>query len=601
MKALRIITAIFTALALTVAGLLFYVHSHAVDAELYVNAIEHAGIYEDIEERTLNRFVYTPIDGIQTSRLRRKALREEGEELVRDILPREWQRETTEAALTSFIAYLTGEQTSFEVTIPLADRADTALQTLAQRLPGSAAYEYIYNGFSEKLGRDFAAKHNKNLPLGIELGALETRDYARKAMPQDWMAEQLVEIFDAMRPYATGEQAHFIYRVPLQERETAFVEIIKTLIERGDAYNFLIENAVAPAISQNLDTIIELPFGVQLADSDVLEAFKQVVSEEWVLARKNEILAQGADYLTGRSDRLVIVIPLADRKKLAMQKLSMLVDQRLQRALAEMPRCSPVQLLHAINQPDEPLACSPPGSSLSASKDMLGLRVTEQVEAKIGAALPDQWTYDTQSMRQQVGSETWDTLQLIRTWLRKGIPVSDANLRRFLDPEQADSLDQLLVTSRTGITLDQAWLDATLSASQRDRVDELRELVDNIASARWLALLIAVILLGIWWAMRRDAPTRRLRDGGLLIAGISITLIALGLAVRSSLHRLLPDKIALGPTLADIETRLPEALHHLADAWMDGLLGLALVFFIIGLLTAMGSHAALRNAEAEAS
>lgn len=152
--------------------------------------------------------------------------------------------------------------------------------------------------------------------------ALTTEDIVssiNRALPPEFVQEQVEQVFDQLGRYITGEREDFEVTILAGEQAKIIVAEINALIRKSDAYNILFDEVITPEADKALDQ--ELPFGLKVTGADLVKSARVVVPRPWVETQINHILDETSPYLVGESDTFEIRIALADRIELALAEV----------------------------------------------------------------------------------------------------------------------------------------------------------------------------------------------------------------------------------------------------------------------------------------
>ena len=249
-----------------------------------------------------------------------------------------------------------------------------------------------------------------------------------------------------------------------------------------------------PAVRGTLGPSVTFPWGVQVTDAEIVEAIGRVLPPEWVAKQ----VSRGADaigpYLTGRTDRFVLVIPLDDRLDVAKVVLADAVDAKLEAVYERLPVCTAAQLLDGSLAPSETPPCRPPLLSYDVFKGAVGLDVSEQTERRVIDPLPAEITLDEKEL---FGDAEELDLDRARELMRDGYTFSDADLLDLLEREAGREAVELFMDVRMrlrdGFTFDEGDISDLVDA---DAFDQARGYVRAGRSAL-LLLLVATALIGV--------------------------------------------------------------------------------------------------------
>ena len=151
---------------------------------------------------------------------------------MKEVVPEAWLKEQIDSAVEEVILYLVGTEDTFEVTVPLQERASLALVLLErwmlQSLDGGA-YDYLLEkqiGPTVLSGLGAAVE----LPYGVTVTNEEVVSALGEVTQQVWIAERVSEAIEVIGPYMTGETDTFTLEIPLQDRiEAASVTLVRAV------------------------------------------------------------------------------------------------------------------------------------------------------------------------------------------------------------------------------------------------------------------------------------------------------------------------------------------------------------------------------------
>jgi hypothetical protein len=264
------------------------------------------------------------------------------------------------------------------------------------------------------------------------------------SFPSSWVQVQVELALDEVVAYLVGDQDSFEINVQLEERvDIALVEI-KHLLLKANFSELLFDQVLDPALRDFLPPLTQLPFGVGISEEEVIAALHQVAPPEWVQWQVEGIIDETGLYLIGKQDTFQAVIPLAERKEMALTVIGDLALTKLEELIAGLPECGIGQLPFSGALPslgDLPV-CVPPGTQPKLLIDALNVDIVPLVESLIGGQIPDSMIYTDVDLVEDLGDND-ETLDYVRAALSGGWTYTEVDLQAAAagDGEVLDSLD----------------------------------------------------------------------------------------------------------------------------------------------------------------
>ena len=447
--------AVVLLVVLVVVLVLFTVNDTFLNPAFYVAQLRQADIYNFLYDEALpaaQEEVSKEIqDGDLDVDIDFALVGDEAIAVARQILPPEWVQAQVEQVIQEAFPYVLGDTDEFMIAVPLADRIETAGEVIKESLRQGMAFSHLYDEVTF-LAVDEVMANPEQLPFGLNPQREELIQDLRTIAPKGWLLDQADHVIDQVVPYLAGRSERFAVTIVLTDRVDVAAKVIKDMVRKGNTHDFLLQEVITPAVEENLSLVNELPFGVELTSQEVLDAHADVLSEEWVQGRLEDILDSGVGYLTGRVDALEIRVPLADRKVMALEALDRLADQKLQNFINSLPECTLEQLEPKARTLNMKPDCRPPNVTYEQAKKALGIDISQGVRQSVGEKIPDEWVFTERQLRETLGEENVEVLDQVREWLSEGISFTDADLRENLDKEEQELLDEFLDVARRGFT-----------------------------------------------------------------------------------------------------------------------------------------------------
>ena len=518
------------------------------------------------------------------------------------VLPPDWLAENVGGAIAQAVPYLTGDTDSFEITLRLDDRVEAADVVVRDLLRDARIHAYILDEFVRPpLDRE-RDSFLSGLPFNPGLTTDQILDGVEAVMPEEWLKERIEDVLDQVVPYMVGKADSFTIHIPLQERADVGLGVVEVWlnlsIEGGGAYDYLLEEQIAPIVREFLGSAVGLPYGVEVTDREIVDAISEVLPRDWVQARVTDAVGAFGPYLTGRTDSFVLSIPLEDRLVLAADVLVDAVDAKFEAVYTALPVCTAEQLLGLNLSLTQLPECRPPLVSYGALKTLVGLDVVDQLAVAIVDPLPDSIEVTEQSLRDALGDVSIDD---VRGYLRDGYTFTDDDLRGLLENFDAGDTDVVATLEnvrrylRDGITFDDSSV-ATQLGDDIERFDDVRGWVSLGRSLLFLlVVLLTFIALIVGFLGGRRWGTRLVWAGvpvlisGALVGGIFS--VASG-PIRTFSNDPIRD-IDVTPVLID---KLLEVRDDLVASFVDPIAAQGLVSAALGfIMIVVGSFWASRQ------
>ena len=156
-----------------------------------------------------------------------------------------------------------------------------------------------------------------DLPEGLEENPLVVSKLSterivsgvNRILPPEWVQEQVEQLFDQFGRYITGRRDSFEITIEARERVEALASELKALAGDADLYDLLLEEEVTPAIEEALGEN-QLPLGLSVSSERLVQAFKAVVTSEWIERQAQEAVDEVTPYIVGDKDSFEIRVEL---------------------------------------------------------------------------------------------------------------------------------------------------------------------------------------------------------------------------------------------------------------------------------------------------
>lgn len=579
---------------LLLALLLLTINSTFLNPSFYVEQLRQANVYSFLYDKALPALLE---DASKESELPLNidlaAAKVELVSAARQVLPPDWLQAQVEQAINKVLPYALGEKDEFAVTIPLADRMEEAGRTAKRLLREGKLFDQIYQGLTAEAADDLS-KNLDSLPFGLTATKQDILDAIGKVAPKDWLLDKMDDAVDQVVPYFSGRAQNFSVTLALADRVEPASAVLKDLVRKGKTREFLLQQVINPAIEANLGGGLELALGVRLTSQEAKNAVAEVITEEWVQSRLNDVLDTGVAYLTGRTNTLAIRVPFADRKEAATTVLARLGDRKLTALYDGLPQCPAGQPLSAALGPGVIPLCKPVGVTFEQLKTAFDIDVTREIRKALIGQIPDELVYTDKSLKDALGQEGFQQVDRVRTWLVQGLTFTDADLRKLLEKENPGLLDDILETTRQGFT----FTHEDLQKATQEGGNSLDQVRQTLSTARrwlflaWLVPLLTVGLIGLLGG--RNWGSKLAWAAGTLAIASTIAFVASGPVYEAAakpqldaaLDRAVTDALeedgAGGGAFAKVMApKMTEMVTRVADSFIAGIRGRALVLLLV--------------------
>ena len=462
---------------------------------------------------------------------------------VRRVAPPDWVQGQVESALDEVTPYLVGSTDTFNINVQVADRVEIALEEIKDLLRDTDAYGQLFDKVVEPAITDTV---NAELPLGLEVSSDRLVDAARVIVPSDWMRLQVESAVDEVGPYVVGKRDSFEINVQLADRVAIALAEIKDLLREIDAYDLLYWEVIEPQVRENLGGVIDLPFGVTIADEEVISALRRVAPPTWVREQAKRVIDEVTPYLTGEADSFTVEVSLVDNKLEARDVIDDLVSQKVTELIDSVSKCESLTAAATalLNRDSRGLpGCVPEDVSGTDLLSVLSIDVSGAVASLVLATIPDTipfgdvqlrqaltaagagdnleqvdemrrilkegWTYDQDDLRNELakrGDDVVETLDTVREILRDGWTYTQDDLREVLTDENAEDpmanvkrLDDVRAFLADGWTYTSADFREDISGeADGTSLEDFytgRDTFKRVRAFRWVLYLPLVILL----------------------------------------------------------------------------------------------------------
>ncbi len=448
---------------------------------------------------------------------------------AKQVIPPTWLQQNVTNALDQLVPYLTGKTDSFSIHIRLDDRVTAAAAVLQDMVQQAQLRDYLDNQVVRP-----ELENNPSVLQGLPFGLTVTVDQVvqgvDQVVPEDWLKQQASGAIDQVVPYIAGQSNTFNVVVPLQDRATAAVAVLRQwmLGNVGATRSYLLQDQIAPLVTTAFNGgAVHLPYGVTVTQADVVSAVGGAISDAWVTTQVNNAMDQLGPYITGQTDTLNIVIPLATVTADAATALAATVDSELEAGYNAAPTCSLLQAASFVTSSSLP-DCQLAGVSYQQAKAMIGYDVPSVVKNDVAQAVPPSITLTQDSLFS--GAEL-DEVNKVRTLLGNGYVFTESDLRNLLVDQGGQGMlttfDDMRNYMANGVTFTQADLKDAAGADSA-QLDSVRHTIGTARSLAFVLALVPILLAVIigflggrsWWTRLAWAGAPLL-VGGVIVAAAS--------------------------------------------------------------------------------
>jgi len=371
------------------------------------------------------------------------------------------------------------------------------------RLRQADIYNWVYDDFAPVALDEAEENQGAGLPIPLHVIKDDLLAVTKETLPPEWLQEKAESGIDEVVPYLVGDTDSLAVPVQLRDRIDVLAPAVVEVAGKPEIYDYLMYELVSRQILNNIGQAVVLPFEVTISHGEVLSAIIQVLPPSWVQERLSDIVYELADYLKGDVDRVDIVVGLTESKAAALDRITLLADQRLRAAFDALPQCSLADFEQDLPNlaPGSLPDCRPTGLDYEGFKTTLGIDVASSVDQYIGENIPDSWIYSDEQLRQSVGEDNAALLDEARELTANGDTLTEADLRDFISDNGNDS---------------------TLRS-----FDDTRHRIHNVRTWLWALWLIPVLLLvGIAFLGGRSWRTRLIWALAVLLLTCLVVFIA---------------------------------------------------------------------------
>ncbi len=602
----------------TVANADFYVE-HLAESDVY------NFIYDDLAELAVQEAreeVDDPV--VDFARLDRDIV-----DSIRGTFPPEWLQEQTERVLREIVPYVVGKEREFAITLPIDDRIRAGGSSTKRVLRAGQLTQVLYDDPIADVIDD--ALRDATIPFGLEFTTAELVESVRRIAPPDWILDQVDRSIDALLPYLAGDTDEFAITIGIADRVDVLAEELKSLLASRDLRGFVFEEVIDPLVLEEIGNDFRVPFNLVVDSGDVQRVVRDAITDEWLQRRIDDLVDATVDFMAGRGDTFVVVVPLGERKPAALDAIGRLMDGKLAEAYSSARPCRADELpgLSIADIVRDGITCRLPGVTVDDLKSRAELDDYDaEVARLVGRALPDAFTFSEADLRAAFGPSQSGQLDDVREWVTEGFTVTQADLEEEVAKAQYDND---FADPWSGLTADQqqdfirrsSWVEDLNDARRRvnggfvytqadflDDLDELdegaredfldgRSLIRQFRGWRFLVWGIAPLLLIAVGLLGGRRLYSKLAWGAvfLLIVGLAVWIVsgpAWDTTGEDEIDQQFEEEIADLDRTELERTALRRAkvvVLAATDDFASGLAGQGLILFIVGAVVFVGSLA----------
>jgi hypothetical protein len=505
-------------------------------------------------------------------------------DVIRQTVPPEWFQAQVEHTVSEVVPYVWGEKDNFSVSIQLKDRVEAGGEAVKNLLHSEGVFPVLYEQLIEFTASEITPAEDE-MPDMLAISEEEMKTMLRRMMPEDWLLAQLDNAIHEMVPYLTRETEHFTVEIdinrPLDELEKVMVDILS----RPEAYDSLFTEMLAPAISQKLGEVTDLPFGIELTDEEMIATAREILTLEWYQELVQDMVGQIFAYIRGEQDELELVISLAERKPEMAGTLNQLVDNKMESAFDGLPVCSGASLLELLSDPSlENILCRPVDISYREFKDLLGIDVGSLVQPAIEMAIPDELVITESEMELLFGGEGEDNiLSQLQEISLDGLTFTDGDLIEIMDTD-AEALQEIRQLIAGGLVFtEHDFRDLINDAAEGGASEQLmvfEQVRSGLGTAKqwiyfiWIVPLLMMVGVGMLGGQRWSS--RLIWAAALLAVMAIITYIIFGPVFSATAQPAIDQALSMefGPAegMALLIAEKGNTLaHNVIDSFVSGL------------------------------
>jgi hypothetical protein len=462
---------------------------------------------------------------------------------IEQTLPRQWVQTQVELSINTILPYVLGDIDQFSLRINLKDRLQAGDAALKNALNKEGVFPALYSQMLDNV----PASGLSNIG-GLSLSNSQIKTLAQTAFPPEWALQQVNQSLDTLSAYLTVSQAHFTVQVKLTDRMDSLESALLPILKDKTYYDYVVANILVPAVKQKIQGF-QLPAGTfNLTDAEIKTAVQQIFPLDWYQAHIADIIHPVFSYLKGADQTLKITLSVSDRKTVAVQVMTDLINKKFSINLGTLTQSIATQLVNQM--------------------------------------LPDQV-----NLMDYLGSDIQKNLADARNFVSKGITYTDADLEKslgtsFLGVAGARQVinDGLVFTEKDFRNLVQS------SGSTTAQLDRVRSQIGTVRKLIWVGwLVLALLLLAIGALGARQWRYKMIWAAGVLAVASLVTFIIVGPVFSATAQPQINSALAhmAGQSQSVqglLEIKAAEITQNAVDSFIGGLKVQSGIFLGISLL-----------------
>ena len=520
-------------------------------------------------------------------------------------LPPALLQQTLEQGLDEIVPYIAGERGGFILIVDLNEIGEALVEETKYILRESDAYTSL----SEMVGRIVAeevASGTEELNLGVS-----TERIAQAVMDTvtaDWLRAQIESSLDELAPYLLGETDAFEVSLNVGELAERGASEAKDLLREAGAYDTLYEDVLETAIADRLDVDLLTPSGVEVVREELLGVIKVAAPEAWIREHVERLVDEGADWISGTSQEMSVVIDLRENKVAAHSALLDLTRRKVEEYLTDCPEnlvALADVLIRARLQECRALSGAT-GPEIDEAVSLLKKHLDPEIETHVLANIPDSIHITDQDI-------LWGDVDIseghfasiledVREITLRAQSFTEADLREELErisgPWTVDALKQVRSALSGGLVWTEqdllSLVESELGHGELQDFQQARTWMSRFKALSWLAWIpVIVLLISIGLLGGRNWHSRVSWAAACLIGITSLLVVAL-----QFLHSMWSSRIeeVRVETLGQLDPGSPSSLSTemivnkgfdvvtgAGSVFIDGLVRQSLIGLAIGL------------------
>ena len=492
----------------------------------------------------------------------------------------------------------------------LKEGAESLVEEVKYLLRESDAYAYL----PERVGNmvaDEVVRETDELGLGVSAGRIAQA--VTNTVTAEWLQVQLESSLDELAPYMLGETDDFEVRLQIHEIASRGADEAKDLLEEARAYDILYEYVLETAIADRLDVVGLTPSGVEVMEQEVLQVIRASVSPSWAQEQVEWLVNESADWISGASSEMSVVIDLRENKRAARTALIDLARSKAEEylndcpeslvALAEVLTTSGLRGCHALSDASR--------AEIGKAVSVLIEHLDQEIESHVLSSVPDSVHITHQDILWEADDVSEghfaSIVKEVRSIALRAQSFTEADLKEQLETLGGRSAVDIHAEIRSALSGGLIWteqdllslIESEFGQQGLQEFQQARTWISRFQSFRWLAWLPVIFLLtSIGLLGGRNWPSR-VSWAAACLTGVTELVFVAFRVLRSMWNGQIEDVRA--SALGQIDSASPFALSEeliidkgfeiVADAgnvFIDGLVRQSLVGFAIGLALLAG-------------